>query len=78
MLSPSDADDLGRPVTAYFNFRWFSIRLKLYPDETVSGCRFLYYNKIRNHRKYSDKLLTNAKNQQPTENQKNTEYRNIR
>jgi len=24
MMSPSDASDLGRPVTAYLTFRWFT------------------------------------------------------
>jgi len=24
MTSPSDANDLGPPVTAYLNFRWFT------------------------------------------------------
>jgi len=24
MMSPSDADDLGHPITAYLNFRWFT------------------------------------------------------
>jgi len=26
-MRPSDAVDLGRPVTAYWSFRWFTVRL---------------------------------------------------
>jgi len=49
---------------------------KMLTNESASECGFLY-TKTRNHRKQLKKIPKNAKKQQPNENQKSTECRNI-